>query len=42
MQWGQGRYDEVIAIFLLLFITIMIVDQGSSVVRNRLVKGTPQ
>ena len=42
MQWGQGRYDEVIAIFLLLFITIVIVDQGSSVVRNRLVKGTPQ
>ena len=19
MQWGQGRYDEVVAIFLLLF-----------------------
>lgn len=39
MQWGQGRYDEVIAIFLLLFLTIVLVDQVSSHYRNRLVKG---
>jgi len=39
MQWGQGKYDQVIAIFLLLFITIMIIDQISSNYRNRLVKG---
>ena len=41
MQWGQGRYDEVIAIFALLFVTIVIVDQGSSALRARLVKGLP-
>jgi phosphonate transport system permease protein len=41
MQWGQGRYDEVIAIFALLFFTIVIVDQGSSALRARLVKGLP-
>ncbi|MFN0115122.1 MAG: phosphonate ABC transporter, permease protein PhnE [Paracoccaceae bacterium] len=39
MQWGQGRYDQVIAIFLLLFITIVIIDQISSRYRDRLVKG---
>lgn len=39
MQWGQGRYDQVVAIFLLLFLTIMAVDQLSSHYRNRLVKG---
>ncbi len=39
MQWGQGKYDQVIAIFLLLFITIVIIDQISSSYRNRLVKG---
>jgi phosphonate transport system permease protein len=39
MQWGQGKYDQVIAIFLLLFITIVIIDQISSTYRNRLVKG---
>ncbi len=39
LQWGQGRYDEVIAIFILLFITIVIFDQTSSHYRNRLVKG---
>jgi phosphonate transport system permease protein len=39
MQWGQGRYDEVVAIFLLLFITIVVVDQVSSHFRTTLVKG---
>jgi len=39
MQWGTGRYDEVVAIFLLLFATIVIVDQTSSHYRNRLVRG---
>ncbi len=39
MQWGQGKYDQVIAIFLLLFLTIVLVDQISSHYRNRLTKG---
>jgi phosphonate transport system permease protein len=39
MQWGQGRYDQVVAIFALLFITIVIVDQISGRARTRLVKG---
>lgn len=39
MQWGQGKHDEVIAIFLLLFLTIVLVDQVSSHYRNRLTKG---
>ncbi len=39
MQWGGGRYDEVVAIFLLLFVTIVIIDQVSSHYRDRLVKG---
>ena len=39
MQWGQGRYDEVVAIFLLLFLTIVAIDQTSGHVRNLLVKG---
>lgn len=40
MSWGQGRYDEVAAIFLLLIVTIVAVDQLSSSYRNRLVKGS--
>ena len=36
MTWGQGRFDEAAAIFILLFLTIVIVDQVSSVLRNRL------
>ena len=40
MQWGQGRYDEVVAIFLLLFLTIVVIDQLSDHYRNKLVKGT--
>lgn len=39
MQWGAGRYDQVIAIFILLFLSIVLVDQLSSHYRNRLVKG---
>lgn len=39
MQWGQGKYDEVVAIFILLFLTIVFFDQLSSHYRNRLVKG---
>jgi phosphonate transport system permease protein len=39
MQWGQGRYDKVVAIFLLLFLTIVIIDRVSDHFRNRLVKG---
>jgi len=36
-SWGQGRYDEVAAIFLLLFLTIVFFDQLSSHYRNKLV-----
>jgi len=39
MQWGQGRYDKVVAIFLLLFVTIVLVDRLSDYYRNRLTKG---
>ena len=39
MSWGQGRYDEAAAIFLLLFITIVVVDQISSGMRDRLING---
>jgi len=42
MQWGQGRYDKVVAIFLLLFITIVIIDRISDRYRTRLVKGAMQ
>lgn len=37
MTWGQGRFDEAAAIFILLFATIVIVDQISSDARNRLI-----
>lgn len=39
MQWGQGRYDEVVSIFLLLFAAIVVIDRTSDHFRNRLVKG---
>ena len=39
MQWGGGRYDPVVAIFLLLFLTIVVIDQTSDRLRHRLVKG---
>ncbi|MEO1138021.1 MAG: phosphonate ABC transporter, permease protein PhnE [Pseudomonadota bacterium] len=39
ISWGQGRYDEAAAMFLLLFVTIIVVDQASSHFRNLLVYG---
>jgi len=36
ISWGKGRYDDATAIFILLFLTIVMVDQLSSVVRSRL------
>lgn len=39
MQWGMGRYDQVVAIFLLLFLTIVVIDRVSDHFRNRLVRG---
>lgn len=39
MQWGQGRYDEVVAIFLLLFVTIVLIDRISDHYRHKLVTG---
>ena len=39
MSWGKGRYDEAAAIFILLFLTIVLVDQLSSIYRNRLTYG---
>ena len=39
MQWGQGRYDEVVAIFALLFLTIVLIDQVSDRCRHKLVRG---
>jgi len=39
MSWGQGKLDEAAAIFLLLFLTIVAVDQISSKFRHRLTDG---
>jgi phosphonate transport system permease protein len=39
MQWGQGRYDEVVAIFVLLFLAIVVIDNLSDFLRDRLVRG---
>jgi phosphonate transport system permease protein len=39
MQWGQGRYDEVVAIFVLLFVTIVVIDRVSDHYRHKLVRG---
>jgi len=39
ISWGQGRYDEVAAIFLLLFATIVFFDQLSGRYRNKLIAG---
>ena len=35
--WGKGAGDETAAIFVLLFITIMAIDQLSSYLRGKLV-----
>ena len=39
ISWGQGRYDAAAAIFLLLFLTIVVIDQLGSGLRDRLVRG---
>ena len=39
MSWGKGKYDEAAAIFILLFLTIVLVDQLSSTLRDRLTHG---
>ncbi len=39
MSWGQGKFDEAAAIFLLLFAAIVVVDQISSYFRDRLTHG---
>lgn len=41
MSWGGGKYDEAASIFILLFLTIVVVDQLSSMLRNQLTNGTP-
>lgn len=38
--WGLGRYDAAAAIFILLFVTIVVIDQLSSRLRDRLIRGT--
>lgn len=38
MSWGQGKYDEAAALFILLFGTIVFVDQLSSYIRNHIVR----
>ncbi|WP_300549101.1 phosphonate ABC transporter, permease protein PhnE [Roseovarius sp.] len=39
MSWGAGKFDEAAAIFLLLFLSIVAVDQMSSILRHRLTHG---
>ncbi|MEM5474730.1 phosphonate ABC transporter, permease protein PhnE [Pacificibacter sp. AS14] len=39
ISWGQGKFDEAAAVFILLFLTIVFFDQLSSYVRNRLTYG---
>lgn len=39
ITFGQGRFDQAAAIFVLLFATIVVVDQASSAVRRRLTHG---
>lgn len=39
MSWGKGQYDDAAAIFLILFLSIVAVDQLSSYLRNRLTHG---
>jgi len=39
MSWGQGRYDQAAAIFILLFLTIVLVDQLSGQMRERMTHG---
>ncbi len=39
MQWGTGKYDQVVAIFIILFLTIVVIDRTSDWLRTRLTKG---
>lgn len=39
ISWGQGKFDDSAAIFILLFLTIVFFDQLSSQVREYLTKG---
>lgn len=39
--WGQGAGDETAALFLLLILTIFVIDQTSSYFRARLITGEP-
>ena len=36
ISWGQGKFDDSAAIFILLFLTIVLVDQLSSYIRLQL------
>lgn len=40
ISWGQGKFDEAAAVFILLFLSIVFFDQLSSVVRNHLTHGS--
>ena len=40
LTFGHGKFDEAAAIFLVLFLTIVAVDQLSSSLRNYLTKGS--
>ena len=40
ISWGQGRFDEAGAMFILLFLTIILFDQISSIYRDKLVHGS--
>jgi phosphonate transport system permease protein len=39
MTFGMGKFDQAAAIFILLFVTIVVVDQLSDRLRQRLVRG---
>ena len=40
LTFGQGKFDEAASVFVILFLTIVAVDQLSSSLRNYLTKGT--
>lgn len=42
MQWGAGKYDQVIAIFIILFLTIAVIDGLSDRLRQSLTHGGAQ
>ncbi|MDX5350416.1 MAG: phosphonate ABC transporter, permease protein PhnE [Paracoccaceae bacterium] len=39
MTFGQGKFDQAAAVFLLLFATIVVIDQISGTLRHRLTHG---